>query len=267
MEFSPITVPLYGVFDSRIKFPRVIKTEPRRVEDYEVELYVADQPGISYIEDKTIPLKKGTLLCAKPGQTRCSQLHFKCLYFHLKTEDAGLRQLLQSLPDVCVLSDFSAVEELFHKLLRLDADSFPEERLLQHSCLLELLYTLLQYAGPGMRSGSHIHRQSMARTERYIRDNLTEDLSLDALAAEVNLSPSYFHKLFCGHFSMTPGEYVLQCRVSAAKSLLIEGSLSLGEVAERCGFASQSYFNYRFKQSVGMTPLQYRRACLSRLEV
>ena len=89
----------------------------------------------------------------------------------------------------------------------------------------------------------------------------------DALAAVANLSPSYFHKLFCAYFSMTPGDFVLQCRVSAAKSMLIEGSLPLDEVAEQCGFTSQSYFNYRFKQVVGMTPLQYRRANLSRLEV
>lgn len=260
-----MSVPLYGAFDSRIKFPRVIKTDPRKVECFEVELYVEDQPGISYIGDKVVPLKKGTLLCAKPGQVRCSQLHFKCLFFHLTTEDPQLHQLLSSLPDACVLTDISSLEELFRKLIRLDADSFPEERLLQHSCLLELIYTLSQYADN--RSGSHSHRQAMLRIERYIRDNLTEDLSLDGLAAVANLSPSYFHKLFCGHFDMTPGEYVLQYRVSAAKSLLVEGSLSLGEVAERCGFASQSYFNYRFKQSVGMTPLQYRKECLSRLEV
>lgn len=260
-----MTVPLFGAFDSRIKFPRVIKTEPRRVEHYEVELYVEDQPGICYIDGRAVYLKKGTLICAKPGQHRCSQLHFKCLYFHLQTQDPQLQQMLNSLPHVCILSDFKVLEELFRKLIRLDAESFPEERLLQHSCLLELLYTLSQYADN--RGGSHSYRQIMLRLERYIRDNLTQDLSLNGLAAVTNLSPSYFHKLFCNHFSMTPGEYVLQCRVSAAKSLLVEGSLSLGEVAERCGFASQSYFNYRFKQTVGMTPLQYRRDCLSRLEV
>ena len=107
----------------------------------------------------------------------------------------------------------------------------------------------------------------MAGVERYIRDNITEDLSLEALAAVANLSPSYFHKLFCNHFSMTPGDFVLQCRVSAAKSMLLDDELTLGEVAERCGFSSQSYFNYRFKAVVGATPLQYRKASLSRMEV
>ena len=129
MKFSPFDVPLYGAFDSRIKFPRVIKTEPRTVEAFEVELYLEDQPGISYIDDKVIPLKKGTLMCAKPGQIRCSQLHFKCLYFHLQTQDDQLQQILKSLPDGCVLPDFSALEEQFRKLLRLDMESFPEERM------------------------------------------------------------------------------------------------------------------------------------------
>ena len=267
MEFQLMRMPLYGAFDSKIKFPRVIRTEPRPVQEFEVELYVEDQPGISYIDGHPIPLKKGTLLCAKPGQMRYSQLHFKCLYFHLDTKEEQLAGLLQNLPNACVLSDFAPIEELFRKLLRLDTESFPEERLLLQSCLLELIYTLLQYTGAAARDGSNAHRHIMAGVERYIRDNITENLSLDALAAVANLSPSYFHKLFCGHFSMTPGDFVLQCRVSAAKSLLLDGNLSLGEVAERCGFTSQSYFNYRFKAVVGVTPLQYRKASLSRMEV
>ena len=267
MEFSEMYVPLYGAFDSKIKFPRVIKTDPRPVEDFEVELYVEDQPGVCYIDGRAVPLKKGTLICAKPGQMRCSQLHFKCLYFHLSTREEQVVKLLQGLPDVCVMSDFGPVEELFRKMLRLDADSFPEERLLLQSCLLELIYTLLHYTGATSQTGSNAHRHIMAKVERYIRDNLTEDLGLETLAALANLSSSYFHKLFCAHFAMTPGDFVLQCRVSAAKSMLLEGGLSLAEVAERCGFTSQSYFNYRFKAVVGVTPLQYRKASLSRLEV
>lgn len=267
MEFSEMLVPLYGAFDSRIKFPRVLKTDPRPVEEFEIELYVEDQPGVGYINGRAIPLKKGTLLCAKPGQMRCSRLHFKCLYFHLNTKEEQIVKLLQSLPDVCVLPDFGPIEELFRKLLRLDAESFPEERLLLQSCLLELIYTLLQYTGAASRDGSNAHRHIMAGVERYIRDNITENLSLETLAAVANLSPSYFHKLFCAHFSMTPGDFVIQCRVSAAKSLLLDGEMSLSEVAERCGFTSQSYFTYRFKQTVGMTPLQYRKTSLSRMEV
>ena len=149
----------------------------------------------------------------------------------------------------------------------MDTESFPEERLLLQSCLLELIYTLLQYTGAAAQTGSNAHRHIMVGIERYIRDNITENLSLENLAVVANLSPSYFHKLFCTHFSMTPGDFVLQCRVSAAKSLLLDGNLSLADVAERCGFTSQSYFNYRFKQSVGVTPLQFRKTSLSRMEV
>ena len=267
MEFMAMQVPLYGAFDSKIKFPRVIKTEPRPVEVFEIEFYVEDQPGVRYVDGRVIPLKKGTLLCAKPGQMLCSQLPFKCLYFHVTTEDDSVRRMLEQIPDVCVFSDFKFIEELFRKLIRLDVESFPEERLLLQSYLLELIYNLLRYTGAAARDGNNAHRHIMAGVERYIRDNLTENLSLEALAVVANLSPSYFHKLFCGHFSMTPGEFVLQCRVSAAKALLTDNSLTLSAVAERCGFTSQSYFNYRFKQSVGVTPLQYRKTNLSRMEV
>ena len=260
-------MPLYGAFDSRVKFPRVIKTEKRPVEYFEVELYVEDQPGVCFIDDRVIPLKKGTLICAKPGQMRCSQLHFKCLFFHLDTKDPQVVRILTMLPTATILGEFGVQEELFRKLIRLDPESFPEDRLLLQSSLLELIYSLSAYAGSYARHSNGAHRQVMASMDRYIRDNLKEDLSLNGLAAVANLSSSYFHKLFCSHFGITPSEYVLQCRISAAKVYLMEGQFPIGDVAEQCGFASQSYFNFRFKQAVGVTPLQYRRERLSQMEV
>lgn len=270
MELTGMRVLEWGVFDSRVVFPKVIRTRIRPVECFEVELFTEDQSGTACLNGKTVPLRRGTLICAKPGHHRCSQLHFRCLYFHLQTEDLELRKQLQALPDCCVLSDLEKPAELFHKLLCLDPERFPQERLLMQSYLLRLIFELLQLSGCG---GGHpdgvplIHRQLMRDTEQYIRSHLDSCLDLETLAAEANLSPSYFHKLFCRYYSMTPGEFVLSCRISAARTMLVEQELPLGQIAERCGFASQSYFNYRFKQAVGQTPMQYRREHLSRLWV
>ena len=45
------------------------------------------------------------------------------------------------------------------------------------------------------------------------------------------------------------------------------GELSMDAIAEACGFGSRSYFNFRFKQITGVTPLQYRKEHLSRLQI
>ncbi len=268
MDFIPLSLLEWGVFDSRVKFPRATKTQPRPLQHYELELYIQDQPGTAFLQNVAIPMRRGTLICAKPGQIRFSKLHYKCLYIHLACHDKTLIQLLNRLPDSCILPDPDSIEALWNKLLKLDVEQFPQEQLMLQSYTLALLYDLLRDTGacsPGHSSISLPHLSAMRRTERYIRSNLTEDLSLNALAHQANLSPSYFHKLFCLHFAMTPSQFVQSCRISAAKNLLITGEMSVGQIAESCGFGSQTYFNSRFREAVGVTPSQYRRDQLSRM--
>ena len=255
----------FGVFDSRVKFPRVTATEPRCVNCYEIELLMEDQTGISYINDKAVPLLKGTVICAKPGQIRYSRLPMKCLYLHLETRDPEMDQFLRELPDFFQLGDLETIPELFYKLMRLDVENKPRQRFLALGYSLELVYTVSRQATAAREDAPYAHRQAMSKVEQYIRNNLSEPMDLENLAQEVNLSGSYFHKVFRDYFGTTPAEYVTARRISAAKAMLVMGELSMDEIAERCGFGSRSYFNYRFKQIIGTTPLQYRKEHLSRL--
>jgi len=270
MIFYQLEIPQYGVFDSRVKFPKVFKTEYRQVPCYEIELYTENQAGIGYLNDQVIPLRKGTLICAKPGQWRRSMLHFKCLHIHIKTEDPFLTEALNRLPDHSSVVDLTPFTDIFHKILILDTDTFPEQRLLLQSYMNSFVYLLLEEnrrmeAAPG--KSVYEHRHTIGQIEGYIRSHLSENLELKALAAQANLSPVYFHKLFCAHLGMTPAAFVLSCRIAAAKALLKTGELTISEIASRCGFSSQSYFNFKFKDTVGETPLQYRKARLSRLKL
>lgn len=265
MVFPESEITQWGFFDSRVKFPKVIKTEPRQVHLYEIELYTEDQPGTSYINDQPIPLKKGTMICAKPGSMRYSKLHFKCLHLHIRTKDTLLSAFLDKLPDSFTVTDLSPFTDVLHKLLALDITTFPEQRLLMQSYLHRFLYLLIEECR-STDPAAYQHRRTMMSSEDYIRTHLSEDLSLDTLAAQANLSPVYFHKLFSAHAGMTPAAFVLSCRIASAKAMLKTGELSICEIASRCGFSSQSYFNFKFKEVTGETPLQYRKARLSRLK-
>ena len=58
-------------------------------------------------------------------------------------------------------------------------------------------------------------------------------------------------------------EYITKIRIDKAKHLLETTSLSLSEISEMTGFASQSYFSTAFKNNVGMTPSQYKKGQVS----
>ena len=75
------------------------------------------------------------------------------------------------------------------------------------------------------------------------------------------------HKLFTEYYGITPSDYILKIRISAAKQLLITKDDSIARIAADCGFSSQSYFNYSFKKQTGLSPLKYRKKMLSQIDI
>ena len=92
-----------------------------------------------------------------------------------------------------------------------------------------------------------------------IRENLETGITLAQLAGEVGLSPSHFETLFRRSTGLSPHQYLIRCRVERARDLLGDGTVTLSQVAARCGFSDQSHLGRHFKRLVGMTPGAYRR--------
>ena len=268
MKLHEMDIVQYGVFDSRVKFPKAFRTPSRKVVDYELEIYTEDQSGICYLDGISVPLKRGTVICAKPGQTRSSKLHFRCINFHLAVKDPDVSATLQKMPDFTVLADLSELTDLFHRILSLDLRNFPDQKTLLYSYTYQFMHLLISETRSATDKGFHYpHRQTMHQIEIYIREHLEESLDLQSLAEKANLSPIYFHKLFSAHAGMTPAAFVLNCRIAEAKALLKASEITIADISSRCGFTSQSYFNFKFKEITGETPLQYRKARLSRLKL
>lgn len=101
-------------------------------------------------------------------------------------------------------------------------------------------------------------RRLMQATE-YISDNLTDNLSLIAMANELNMSQYYFWRLFKQSTGMTPHQYVVQQRVERAKLLLRRPELTVTDIAGMCGFANQSHFARQFRSRTGVSPQQFRK--------
>ncbi|MBQ1933541.1 MAG: helix-turn-helix transcriptional regulator, partial [Clostridia bacterium] len=53
-------------------------------------------------------------------------------------------------------------------------------------------------------------------------------------------------------------DYITELRITNAKDLLSVGTMPAGEIAEKCGFASQYYFSRIFRKNTGVTPSEYR---------
>jgi AraC family transcriptional regulator len=104
-----------------------------------------------------------------------------------------------------------------------------------------------------------LSRQAVRRLVEFIEEHLADDLSLDALSAEVGLSPLYMSRVFKAAVGQPPHRYVLARRVERAKDLLRNTDTSIADVAFATGFSSQSHLSNWFNRAVGVSPATYRR--------
>lgn len=105
-----------------------------------------------------------------------------------------------------------------------------------------------------------ISEQQLKQVLDYINQHLEQNLSLAQLATVVQLSTYHFAHLFKQSVGISPHQYHIRCRVERAKQLLLKGDMTIVEIAQTVGFASQGHLNYHFKRLVGMTPGEMRRS-------
>lgn len=96
----------------------------------------------------------------------------------------------------------------------------------------------------------------------YIAEHLAERLTLRDVSREVYLSPSHFSRLFVQRVGMHFNDYVLEQRISAAKTLLTETRVPIELIAAKVGFCSASYFSQTFRRWVATTPREYRQSAM-----
>jgi len=104
-----------------------------------------------------------------------------------------------------------------------------------------------------------LSRQRIRRVLDYIEAHLDGDLSLEAMAAEIELSPFYLSRVFKAELGQSPHQYVLARRVELAKELLRNSDQAIADVALAAGFSSQSHLSNWFLRTVGVSPAMYRR--------
>lgn len=92
----------------------------------------------------------------------------------------------------------------------------------------------------------------------YMDFHYNAELSLSGLATMCSVSSSYLSALFRKEVGMTVTDYIHQARIRQSLTLLNASSLSIGEIASRCGFPDANYFTRTFKKLQGKTPKAYR---------
>jgi len=91
-------------------------------------------------------------------------------------------------------------------------------------------------------------------------DDPAQAWTVEALAEKAFMSRSSFAERFTSIVSKTPMEFLAQWRMQLARRWLQQERLSVAEVAERCGYHSETAFSKAFKRIAGVGPGEFRRA-------
>lgn len=132
---------------------------------------------------------------------------------------------------------------------------------------LDLARNMLMYAKrPGGQSqfSAALKEQIRSSTGRFdalhfwMKDHLTADLRVDALAKRCGMSPRNFARIYAEETGDTPARAVEKIRVDAARAMLEDASVSVKAISNACGFGNDERLRRSFVRQVGITPQAYR---------
>lgn len=191
----------------------------------------------------------------------------------LLSKTADLLNEKFSKPDSC--GDWK-VDMKIHHLLNEDGLAASLDRLVHLSineqaklkdtlldlAMQEMIVRLMQTQARGLlvrNHGKDASSNPMAGAINYLSQHLSENISMQELAAKAYMSRAKFFTKFKEMYGETPARFVQRLRLEKARSLLLETQASVSEIALSCGFENSSHFTTAFKRETGQTPSQYRK--------
>ncbi|TFE29448.1 AraC family transcriptional regulator [Cohnella luojiensis] len=250
--------------------PRLYDNPVHRHSFFEI-CFVMDGEGEYTDHGIDYPLRKGTHFCSKPGVTHQIRSRNGLFLLYVAFDiDESLSQesiveafhALAEHGEVCVTGEDDCPSELLWKTLLLHENrtgNLPTPAVLSvaHALLLSFLNLF------GNHEPSAAARQDstflLRQAKLYIRDNLSEPLTLRDIAGYLNVSERHLSRLFSTGIHENFTNFVRDERIRKAAGLLASSDLSIKEISEATGFSSVHYFTRVFTQQKELPPGHFRR--------
>ncbi|WP_186446199.1 AraC family transcriptional regulator [Paenibacillus cremeus] len=251
-------------------------------------LYVYEGRGRVVVNQRVIEVTPGTLLMFQPFQLHRIQMDVTVSTPYVRSfvifEPTVLEPYLQPFAGVHkfftrVWKGFPAfhairtgsrapfLEQLFEELGRIIAEEEPnDEHYSAEERFAVFLVTFLQTIQPFWREQEEVAEQAELRDSphvetilQWIEDHYRTPFRMEQLAEAVHLSPKYISALFTKMIGSSITEYIMSRRIRQACVLLRSGVMQIQDIAQEIGLTNVSYFCQLFKQTVGVSPHQYRK--------
>ena len=246
---------------------------------YEIGLTLSDDT-IYDIDGKSYLAKSGTVTIFTENEIHRSRtaedilydrysIHFSPLFIQdFIINCSGLTDIFINQPEGfenCVVIDDAQKEKLVGLLEKMivfyqdDSINFQNFKLKLALCEILLyvndIYTTANNSTPFVKN--YKHTEQLGIIIEYIKNNLTGDLRLKALADKFYISQPYINMIFKKSFGITPNNYIVYRRILKAQECLQQGQ-NVNKACELSGYENNSSFIRTFKNLIGCTPKKYQ---------
>ena len=214
--------------------------------------------------------QSGSLIVVPPGTRHRWRWHGTSERLILSVEDEALRQLASQLGaqhPLEIKGGWSILSPSLRLLIsemgREAREGWPLGALYANLLALSLQTNLIknhssqQIALPPLKGG--LSPPKLKEAMEYMSANLAEEIGLEQIADEMQMSPSHFAHEFRNSTGTTPYQYLLQQRLEKAKGLLKTTRLPIQNVSALTGFNYPANFVRTFRQRVGKSPEAWRK--------
>lgn len=244
-------------------------------------MHIDDMPGFDFFPDQSVVLAPGKEMIIDfpeadfTNPTRCLALALDpttisetVAFFNSKTaienDQTNNQWNLNRDPiNPAYLDHTIEINGLINRLVTTFKANNQSKDALLELMIKELIVRLLQTKAKGsilQGLDGLFNTNRIAASTKYIREHLTEKLTIEELAKRSYMSVSNFYKSFKNTVGESPVDYINSERIKFAKHLIISTNKQLADIAFQSGFNNVSYFNRQFKKQEHMTPNAYREA-------
>ncbi|WP_028112412.1 AraC family transcriptional regulator [Ferrimonas kyonanensis] len=167
------------------------------------------------------------------------------------------------VPGLAVVKKDARFDEAAYRLLQLVGDR-SATGLLGRGRLRELFYLVLTGgAGQMVRQAYGVGNQ-IAKSIRYVREHLSNTITIDDMASQAGMSRAVFHRKFKGATTLSPLQFVKSLRLNDA-AMRVASGVTISEAATLSGYSSSSQFSREFKRQYGASPREWIQISVQQL--
>ncbi|HAK77869.1 MAG TPA: AraC family transcriptional regulator, partial [Runella sp.] len=236
-------------------------------------MHLQNTPSFGFLPGESVILPSNELMCidfpeaSEQNPTQCLALAFNEAKLQQAVNLLNERGLKQNGKEWS-MTDYNyhftndiAINQILQRLIFIFTENHPSKDIFADMLLQELIIRILQTESKSIylkKSYTQPNNDRISFVLNFIRENITEDLTIELLSEKAYMSESNFYRTFKHETGSTPIDFIIEERLKLAESLLRDPKMSVKEAFMASGFNSFSYFCRIFKKKKNLSPTEFK---------